>query len=327
MKACVFCLDGFDPNMAFSNDIFLPYNGYTCIPLQYSSPMAWIEFATGIPAEKNGITGYHHPNGREWNNLDLKVASYWWDSFPCKVGVMDIPIVTSPSSAINGWMCGGYGDYPESIWPNQHFFVPPRYTPVRFPGGNASFRWDHIPTEEEIIERMQNFRLFAKYNILATTRSIELLLKKYHTDILIVYHGVIDEAGHLFRGWNKPFLCEVYKWVEQMCSIICSMMNTNNMIVVSDHGMLPLEQDENMDIWNDMKVLDGTLWYREVYDKQAHKKQYVLGSGGHVSKPYGVFSSNLPNMSDINNVTYDMMKVGSAISNYLTQLGGSNVKG
>lgn len=308
MEAIILGLDGLEPSLARRYDcLSLEYRGFTQAETS-KTPVAWTEFATGLSMSEHGITDFWHPSGRAWLSTDIKRPSYWWNRLDYTVGVLDVPVVTSPARPINGWMVGGHTIYPESRWPADLPEIDPRYDAYDFPVGWAQLAWDHEPLWAEVIKQIDVCVAFARYHVRTTKEAIERLMAARPVDILVVYQHISDNIGHGFLTWHREVCEQTYYMLNALARWLWKTYDPELKIVLSDHGMVPVEQDSLRHHRRQVTV-DGQVTWEGMLNVPRFGQLYTLCSGAHSDDPPGHLASNHPMFQG----TWRLRDIGDAI--------------
>ena len=104
-------------------------------------------------------------------------------------------------------------------------------------------------------------------------------------EVLIVYLGISDTAGHVHRTWKPELLQETYAVLDSMAEMIWETCRPKRRLVLSDHGMNPITPTHAG--WEQYQLLG-----EDAYVKQIADGRYVAQTGQHWRIVPGYISSD-----------------------------------
>jgi hypothetical protein len=287
------------------------------------SPTIWTTIATGRAPEDHGIRGFALESasgvpGRLYTSADRRVPAFWdiasaagrrchvigwWNTFPVEPieGVMVAQVNTlDPGEQLFGrevWKGGLFPDLEGQVWPPDRkgeFLaeIPAadgemRALAERILGGRSEPEgalekrlWDNC---------IWSFRADRTYQRIA----LKLLRAKQPFDVLAIYLGGGDVAGHRFWRYRQPdffqdrptdeavkaygaVIADYYIVLDELLGeILAAAPPDCNVLVVSDHGMEPANPDRIF---------------------AADRPMRMVTSGAHPGAPPGLFAAAGPDI-------------------------------
>lgn len=239
------------------------------------SPMLWTSIATGMRADKHGITGFIEPTpdgqglrpvtstSRKvkaiWNILNQEGYKSnvvgWWPSNPAEPinGVMVSNLYQGGNASIENWQMPTGTVHPESM---SEELKALRVHPSEI---TLSMILPFIPNLKDNKELRQDPRVKGAVKVLAHAASIHAastrLLRTTDWDFMAIYHDAIDHFSHLAMKYHpprQPLIKEedyenfkdivegAYRFHDMMLERILDLIDEDTTVfLISDHGFHP----------------------------------------------------------------------------------------
>ncbi len=236
------------------------------------SPMLWTSIATGMRADKHGITGFIEPTpdgealrpvtstGRKvkaiWNILNQEGYKSnvvgWWPSNPAEPinGVMVSNLYQGANTKMENWDMPAGTVHPESMAEELKAL---RVHPHEI---TLSMIMPFIPNLETDKELRKHKRVGSCVKVLAHAASIHAastrLLRTTDWDFMAIYHDAIDHFSHLAMKYHPPYRPQFdkkeyedfkgiveagYRFHDMMLERILDLVDEDTTIfLLSDHG-------------------------------------------------------------------------------------------
>lgn len=228
------------------NGVFCPLNSTT----PYQSGPAWTAFATGANPCKSGVFSFGMPPEnyiqRPAFSNDIPYPAFWeiLGNMDFRCGVANIPMVSFPPRAFNGFIVSGYpapdesSAYPEKV--HSDFFND---TSMKIP----------IPAGYPQLAEYIQHTIFSD---LRRASAMPGLVRSKPVDGLVVMFDMLDRVQHYYwhdydpshpahdpdaPGEIKNIIPESYKTADSITSFLLNEFDAwETCIIISDHGSKPM---------------------------------------------------------------------------------------
>ncbi|TKJ41614.1 hypothetical protein CEE37_03345 [candidate division LCP-89 bacterium B3_LCP] len=265
MKLLILGLDGFDPDLFaiwkdhLPNLARLADNGFFARINSTTPPMtfpAWSTFLTGV---NPGIHGIFDFTERKEDRLSVRFINATHRRVPsflrvaseagfC-VGSVGIP-TTYPPEPLNGFQISGFDSPLPSKADASYVYPQELAAKINRKAGGYHFGnfnesrigpgW-HRTVLKKLVQGLDRKK-----------KLVELLLREFSLDCLVLHVGETDTVGHHFWSFNDPespryvhtddktlsnAIFTIYQKADELCGDVIAACNPEAVLVVSDHGM------------------------------------------------------------------------------------------
>ncbi|NFT06911.1 MULTISPECIES: alkaline phosphatase family protein [unclassified Clostridium] len=274
MKLMVFGIDALTPKLLFENLDLFPnikklckngrYGDYDAYTYGYGSSDNWISLYTGLTPQQHGVIGnIYKDTGRAARREDYEADKPFWNLFNdagIKVGMWK-GLSTSPPEKINGYMISGEPNF-EIDWENDPLAnIKPVFCnedkelnkfiigdidrpPMPKTAKDFGLTWEVMLKDNSIaneiikddyfhecVEYFENELMFYGKNIIN-------MQKNNPVDVIFFYTPIYDFIAHFQQhDSSKEELLAAIKIVDNFIGMILSELVTENVILISDHGI------------------------------------------------------------------------------------------
>lgn len=258
LRLIIFGIDAADPEVILNNRPSLPNLDLLCrqgafgrVQSLFWSCDVWTTFYTGLSPEKHGVRYLRLSDPKANQELDPTIPHYLWkvlNSHGLRFGMVE-GLYTYPAPTVNGFFWSGkprlgenyiYPGYLKELVSNQ----PPDLLPPPLSAYGIKEPFEKVPPEE--LQKVLEHNYYADYpehfarKLNWSKQKIEQMVDQIPVDVLFFYTTDIDLFGHFTQHPAcKNTVLKVYQALDRFIGEMIGLLNPENVLFVSDHGMQP----------------------------------------------------------------------------------------
>ena len=247
------------------------------------TPVAWLSFMTGKNPGQHGVYDFFRPIEQDYRELNPAMAeinhqpTLWriLSDRGRKVCLLNVPM-TYPPESVNGYL---YSGVPAPTGGRNYTFPPELDNELQASGWNLS------KNAALVRGTYQEYLTYLKQLVVDRTEATLHLMSQERWDFFMVHYLETDQVLHTYwRFLNEDVsedddlataMLNLYQCVEtQMARIIKQFDDETSLIILSDHGMGPVNYHLFLNNW---LINEGFMVWRRNVSTYLRRFSYTLG--------------------------------------------------
>lgn len=277
MKCLMVCVDALDYKLVKKFEIFKDLDGVKTtvsnelseLGIGISSPEAWSCIYTGKSVSQFKNDNIKNTKTKHGGMYYYNNKTFWTDisNLGYKIGIIESYVsgLSSVPKKDGNFIITGH-QFDREVYPEHLKDIIPINkiaSAISFPISyklliGKDIEWKDV-NEKDLEKNMIDYYFamdsFIKIRNSYLIPSIKYLNNKYNPDFLMTFRYEIDHLSHMqFHEKSKNTIKNGYKNIEKYIYDLINILNPDNVIVISDHGMKNCEKRNNTKVINGLNV-------------------------------------------------------------------------